>query len=284
MVKNEADIIEDFVRHNLNYLDELHVIVQTSDDGTHEILSLLQDEGLNLVIVEDRDRVFRQGEKLTAYGKQLLKRDDVAIVLALDADEFIKAPSRTALRTVLLSIPPDCFGLFEWKSYVPTAPVENDQPLLRAITHRVTTEAPAPKKVILTKLFLNEDYEIPLGSHSVRSISEPESTRRYAHIRNMALAHFPIRTTKQLQRKVRNGLERLATSNPAVCAHWRTIDSLMQKGTDNFLLLQQMAADYQFQTSLLSRNAKPELIHDPLPCDYSKKYHMYVDIKTPQMQ
>ena len=41
MVRNEADIIEAFVRHNLTVLDGLVVVDHSSDDGTSEILSAL---------------------------------------------------------------------------------------------------------------------------------------------------------------------------------------------------------------------------------------------------
>ena len=53
MVRNEADIIEAFVRHNLTILDALVVVDHASLDGTSEILTLLQREGLPLRVMRD---------------------------------------------------------------------------------------------------------------------------------------------------------------------------------------------------------------------------------------
>ena len=50
MVRNESDVIETFVRHNLTLLDELHIIDHNSSDNTREILTLLKEEGLPLHI------------------------------------------------------------------------------------------------------------------------------------------------------------------------------------------------------------------------------------------
>ncbi|WP_233127121.1 glycosyltransferase family 2 protein, partial [Rodentibacter sp. Ppn85] len=37
MIRNESDIIEAFIRHNLTLLDELHIIDHGSTDNTREI-------------------------------------------------------------------------------------------------------------------------------------------------------------------------------------------------------------------------------------------------------
>ena len=46
MVRNESDVIETFIRHNLTLLNELHVVDHNSSDNTREILTLLKQEGL----------------------------------------------------------------------------------------------------------------------------------------------------------------------------------------------------------------------------------------------
>ncbi len=53
MVKNEADVIEAFVRHNLAFMDALVIIDNDSVDGTREILVQLIQEGLPLVLFDD---------------------------------------------------------------------------------------------------------------------------------------------------------------------------------------------------------------------------------------
>ena len=53
MVRNEADIVEAFVRHNLTQVDALTVVDHGSTDGTSEILAALVAEGLPLALERD---------------------------------------------------------------------------------------------------------------------------------------------------------------------------------------------------------------------------------------
>jgi hypothetical protein len=45
MIRNDADIVEPFVRHTLRVLDHLFVIVHCPQDGTGAILSALHSAG-----------------------------------------------------------------------------------------------------------------------------------------------------------------------------------------------------------------------------------------------
>ena len=56
MVKNEEDIIESFVRYNINIFDGIIILDNGSTDDTLKILKQLQKEGLSLIILEDKDR------------------------------------------------------------------------------------------------------------------------------------------------------------------------------------------------------------------------------------
>ena len=45
MVKNEMDIIESFIRYNLNILDGMIILDNGSTDSTLNIIKCLKDEG-----------------------------------------------------------------------------------------------------------------------------------------------------------------------------------------------------------------------------------------------
>src|ERR1700675_2044906 len=96
MARNEADVIEAFVRHNLALLDGLTIVDHGSLDGTSEILGKLQDEGLPLRVKFDPILALRQLETMTRLAREALANDGADFVLALDADEFLKVDSRTA--------------------------------------------------------------------------------------------------------------------------------------------------------------------------------------------
>src|SRR5207248_2267616 len=70
MIRNDADIVEPFVRHTLRLLDHLFVIVHSPEDGTGEILKALHDEGLPMTLVHYGEPAFLQGEGLTWLARQ----------------------------------------------------------------------------------------------------------------------------------------------------------------------------------------------------------------------
>ena len=94
VVKNEADVIEPFVRHNLGFMDALFIADNNSVDGTREILVQLQQEGLPIVLFDDPIVGHFQAEKVTAMYRQIVPEFKPRFVFLLDADEFIIAPSR----------------------------------------------------------------------------------------------------------------------------------------------------------------------------------------------
>ncbi|CAM5207054.1 hypothetical protein J5TS1_05520 [Bacillus licheniformis] len=70
MVKNEADIIEVFIRYNLKFLDHMFISINRPNDETRTILQNLLNEGLPITLWEDDDPSFEQNKKTTeAYHK-----------------------------------------------------------------------------------------------------------------------------------------------------------------------------------------------------------------------
>ena len=62
MLRNEADVVESFVRHNLALLDGLSVVDHGSSDATSEILNALVAEGLPLEVERDGSAGYLQSE------------------------------------------------------------------------------------------------------------------------------------------------------------------------------------------------------------------------------
>src|SRR6266704_3691738 len=177
MVRNEADIIESFVRHNLGVLDGLVVVDHGSFDGTAEILAKLQSEGLPLRVVRDADPVYRQSETMTTLAREALTRDGADFVFALDADEFLKVESRVGLERALADVPPGMNAVLHWLTYVPDA--FDDDAVGFGPGHlwwRLETERQTLLKVIISRALLERPTDsIAMGNHSVLSRTEPHA-------------------------------------------------------------------------------------------------------------
>jgi len=119
MVRNEADIIEAFVRHNLTVLEGLAVVDHGSWDGTSEILAALVAEGLPVAVARDDSTGQYQGEVMTRLVRDVLARTPADFVCTLDADEFLKVSSRSLLDRALQQVPAGMHLLLAWQTYVP---------------------------------------------------------------------------------------------------------------------------------------------------------------------
>jgi hypothetical protein len=201
MVKNEADIIEAFVRHNLTFLDVLVVVDNDSADGTREILGALQAEGLPLIIFDDPIFGYFQSEILTFVYRRVVPVVRPRYVFLLDADEFIIASGREQLEAELAQLPPGSQAQYCWRTYVPAPEHGACSDPLRQITFRRRAEAPPyPKSIVVCSRDLDSRITIAQGSHDVQIDSLGSLPARL--IASAALAHFPVRSLEQLQGKV----------------------------------------------------------------------------------
>src|SRR5271169_2833679 len=88
-VRDEIDIIEAFVRHNLAHVTRLIVLDNGSSDGTIDILNALQREGLPLDVLQDPSPGKYLSRRMTRLMReQAIGRHGAHWVLPLDADEF----------------------------------------------------------------------------------------------------------------------------------------------------------------------------------------------------
>src|SRR3954469_1000641 len=125
IVKNEADIIEAFVRHSLAWVDHHLVFDHDSTDGTREILQALRREGLPLELFTD-DAL---GNLQQARSNQLVRRAATALqadwILPLDADEILSGPGRPEFEKHLAELRPVQRASLPLINYYPT---EKDDP------------------------------------------------------------------------------------------------------------------------------------------------------------
>lgn len=217
-VKNESDIIEAFVRHNLYFLDRLIVLDHGSTDNTPTILRSLQKEGLNIEVIRDDSIGKLQGEKMTVLMRQAAEAGAKWVVL-LDGDEFIKSSVKK------LPLPPEnSLGVLKvaWINYCAQAdddPSETNP--VRRIRHRLIYEPFEQgtllertlhiKSIVRQDIALHPQAQVMQGNHKI-IVGGVEADHQFLDL--FALAHFSLRSPGQYASKISIGtLQQLARSS-----------------------------------------------------------------------
>ena len=118
MVKNEADIIESFVRHSLTFADEIIIANHMSTDRTGEILASLLSEGLPLTIRELHEVELAHGLVMTELMWEAIEEHGADIVLPADADEFlVNTETEESCRSILGYLDTGRVHMLEWRLY-----------------------------------------------------------------------------------------------------------------------------------------------------------------------
>lgn len=194
IVKNEEDVIELFLRHNLNFLDSIHVVDNISGDHTAEIVQRMIDEGLPITLASSSHGAFSQGKYMTRFCASHAAGADY--VVPLDADEFIMAESRAAFEADCAKVKSGQAGALEWKTYL--VGDIREQNFLKVANKRRTNEHLPYGKIFVPANHFADAGTIVRGNHyahdrfGARSEMVPLKT---------ALAHFPVRSSLQMASK-----------------------------------------------------------------------------------
>jgi hypothetical protein len=228
MVRNEADIIEAFVRHNLTVLDGLSIIDHGSVDATPAILAALAREGLPIEVSVETSLEFRQSDVVSRAVRRVFSATDAAFVFLLDADEFLKIPSRPRLEAALACLPRDVHAVQEWHTYVPDFSRPLDPVSLIRTARKVALARDGAYKAVVSRHFLDSPTLIAEGNHLVQRRLGAEAYPEVRHARltpeESAIAHVPIRSAAQFSAKIAIGwLACLMQPDraPGQSFHWR---------------------------------------------------------------
>ena len=290
MVRNEADVIEAFVRHNLTVLDGLMVIDHGSSDGTSEILTRLRREGLPLQVVADPSPAFFQAERITVIARETLARERADFVFAIDADEFIKVESRERLDRTLSELPPEVHAVVHWQTYVPESFDSGASTISEAhLRWRLKSERHGSYKSVIGRSFVQQQNQhVISGNHLV---DDPARPKPPPHIRLpqdvVALAHCPVRSRCQLESKVIIGyLAHLATepTNDEQAFHWREIYEELRGGMHlSDQRLREIACNYGLPRNIWQPVAAIELVDDPVRLPFELRHKTETPVDTLSM-
>lgn len=229
MIRNDADIVEPFVRHCCRLLEHLFIVVHSPEDGTDEILKALHAEGLPMTLVFDDEPAFLQGERLTWLARQAHAALNPDFIFPLDADEFLIPADRDAIEASLATVPPNApAARVRLRTFVPTAedPAHEPNPL-RRIRYRPRKEARV-FKIVLTRAFAADPMLVlDHGNHGLMRMGGSADQLGGPRLSELGLAHYPVRSAAQVTNKTVLGyLAHLACDRPIreeerVATHWR---------------------------------------------------------------
>ena len=272
-IKNEADIVEAFVRHTLAFVGRMVVLDNGSADGTRDIVSALQAEGLALDVVDDATTGKYHARRATYLMRQhAIGRLQAKWVLFLDADEFmvvadgheLVAPDADLGRPVLLP----------WRTYVLHPGDDRTEPNpVRRLRHRLTGEARQWYKVLVPgPLAAHAGARVGSGCHELFIGEESQPSVAASHA---CLAHFPVRSTGQYRAKIAvNALQYLSMhdGNPDWGWHYRQPFELLKRQPAAFdLSAADAARDYARPPEV---PAVTQTIEDPITyCGSELRYH-----------
>jgi hypothetical protein len=290
MLRNEADIVEAFVRHNLSLLDHLTVIEHGSIDGTERILAALAAEGLPLSVEADDGLAFRQGERLADAARRSAEQHRADWVFFLDADEFLLSENRDELEAALRRAGPPLVTL-PWVIYVPETRGSDAAHPFERVPLRAELPRPSLSKVAIAHaLAVRPDWVLAPGNHHV-GVADAGQWRALAAnpLQAVALAHLPFRSPPQLIAKVAIGWlsHRLAAGPRAeaspINAHWRNLFHTWLGGrSPDWSELQERALEWYAlapaaEVAPIARDAV-RLVHDPLPIRTALRYPQAVQV------
>lgn len=245
MVRDEADVIELFVRLNARCADHLYIVDHDSRDGTRELLLRLRAEGLPCTLLRQEGE-FQQAAVLNTLLRQLAGQGYDYIV-PLDADEFLPLP-RQALLERLQRLPAEQCAWLPWKNHGPvsTGWFDARAPLFE-VMRPVAQEAQARYKVVVpgawaARAILSE------GSHLVRLEGDTQ-WRQGLVLPDLPLLHAPVRSTAQIAAKALIGSMTLALKSNRLHqegGHWDTLAARVVAGNYRLELaeMQQMLSVY----------------------------------------
>lgn len=273
MVKNEADIIESFVRHNHIFFDKTIIIDNGSTDETYSILSALKSEGLPITIESDSIIGYSQKEKMQRRYLELTKNEDFDFLVIIDADEFINSSDKDYLRKTLKH--KDTKYFFEWANYIPIGVGRNDiSAPLQAIKHRNNKKS--LRKVVIPNFGEDAQFvQIWQGNHDF------DFSVRHLHfsLLDAKLAHFPVRSINQIESKALIGWPSYLIKNKnAKWSHeglqWRIIYERIEEAGISEADLVNIADCYSdIENVNFENNLHNSFIYDPITPNYdSIKY------------
>ena len=195
-VKNEADIIEDWIRYHLNLFGEknLHIIDNGSTDST---LDILQKLGQKIHVTHATNDFIEKGRNLSAEMHKY--KNECDLMIPLDADEFICLENTAHKESILKEFQKldlNGWGKFKMQNqFLSAAPAPHyEDPLCEIIEFKKQADEYIWKKVFFAAPYFKRTDQ---GNHWGHS----EHPNPHFLVTSIWIAHFEFRGLEHMRRK-----------------------------------------------------------------------------------
>ena len=229
LVRDEEDVLETLLRYHLEQgVDFVIATDNRSVDATPEILHRFEREGC-LKLIDERGDDYSQSAWVTRRARMAHEEHAADWVIHGDADEFWW-PKSGNLREALASLPSEADVVRASRvNFLPgrgAAGAAVEEMLVREVSSRSFHGHPLPGKVGHRG---RADVIVAQGNHSV----EAPGLTAPAHSEPIVIFHFPIRSYRQFENKIRKGGEAYARNTelpPTTGTTWRDLYQLLEAG------------------------------------------------------
>ena len=203
MAKNEADIIESFVRYYMTFVDGMIIVDHNSDDDTGKILGELQSEYPSLIVDQFSSIEYIQAEVMTNLVKVAANELDADWILPFDIDEFLIPRDGADCRSIIGEITEDVISLNWMEHELVDTEHDRDVFLLNRLCNRSKTENAMTKIMVRGSFVRNQDVRLIQGQHGliVKADNGAEHIVPSPRSFDFILAHFPYRSQGQYMSK-----------------------------------------------------------------------------------
>lgn len=239
MVRNEADIVEAWVRYHAEIVDLMAIVCNRSADNTRDILTALEAEGLPLELHDREVLDHDQSDVVTGLMRDVARRHRPDWFIPLDADEFLTPRYARTARNAIAALPAERAALLELPPYLPGEDDPADSNVLKRMRRRTGlpiegdfAEERTRKVIVPWALGKRREARVANGNHWLVA-ADTGNLLPSSPVADPFLAHFPIRSANQASTKAAGAwISLLGTpdAQPGLEEHWRDMyESLKER-------------------------------------------------------